>query len=263
MLIKLLHIVAAIALAAGAFFAVHNRSQFKAARIEKSRINKEEVTPTLAKIDDRIGEIDKEIAAWSDAAKSKDQKQVAFISAQANLKSKTQDAANIEKEIADKTSDVNKLEADLQTILQGMSIDQLTQTIENLTQEVATLKTEAETQAKELELASKNVQEQQVSVGALEKSAAQRSKGISLNSFEATVIAVNPDYGFAVINAGENRGVAGDSKLIVRRGNQRVGLLNPTTIERNRTVADIVRDSIAAGYSIAPGDRVIVEKVQR
>jgi hypothetical protein len=264
MLIKLLHIVAAIVLAAAAFFAIRNRSEFKSARIEKNRINREEVRPTLAKIDDTIVEIDNQISGWRDATASKEQSQIALTAAQANFKAKTDDLANITKEIGDKTADVNKLEAELAEILKGFtSIDELNQTLERMTQEIAALKTESETLNKELDSFKADVKKKEADVSVLQRTASARDKGISMNSLEATIVAVNPDYGFAVVNAGESRGVTGDSKLIVKRGSQRVALLNITSIEGSKTIADIVPDSLSPGLTVAPGDRVIIEKVQR
>jgi hypothetical protein len=264
MLIKLLHIVAAIILAAAAVFAVLNRSAFKTARIEKNRINREEVRPTLTRIDETITEIENQIAGWRDATASNEQKQIALTAAQANFKAKTEDFANINKEITDKTAEVNKLEADLKLILGNLgSIDELTQTVDQMTQEIAALKTEAETLTKQLDTHTLEVKKKEGDVALLGRTAAARNKGINMNSLEATIVAVNPDYGFAVVNAGGNRGVTGDSKLIVKRGAQRVAVLNITSIEGTKTIADIIPDSLSPGLMVAPGDRVIIEKVQR
>jgi hypothetical protein len=100
-------------------------------------------------------------------------------------------------------------------------------------------------------------------VASLRRSAADRNKGISLNALEATVIATNKDYGFAVIDAGQDRGVTGGSKLIVKRGNQRIGTLNISSVSATKTIADIEAGSVPEGMAISPGDKVIFEKVQR
>ncbi|MGI8604095.1 MAG: hypothetical protein ACR2OZ_14045 [Verrucomicrobiales bacterium] len=259
MLIKLLSIVSAIVLAAGAFFAIQNRAKFKQTRLEKNRINQEEVKPGIARYEERLTQIEQEIAILRDAKASRDQKQIALVGAEANLTAKTSELADIAKAIAETMSKRSRLESELPDV----SIDELQQTIERLTQEIAALKTEAETQTKELQIVANSAKERQKDLGVLQRSATQRNKGIALNSMQAVITAVNPDYGFAVVNAGENRGVTQDSKFIVKRGSQRIGLLNAASIQRNRTVADIVPESLTPGYSIAPGDQVIIEKVQR
>ena len=95
------------------------------------------------------------------------------------------------------------------------------------------------------------------------RAAGERNRGISQNALEGTVIATNQDYGFAVINIGERSGLTGGSRLIVRRGNQRIGTLNVSSVSANKTIADIEADSLTPGLAVSPGDRVILEKVQR
>lgn len=263
MVIKLIHIVSALVLAAAAYIAIQNRSEFKEARLEKNRLNSEVIEPNVKRYNDLLDNISKEISDRRTAQATSEQRQIALNAANANVQAKQADLTRISQDIEQKTAELTRLELELREKLGDTSPDELAQTIERLTQEVAGLRTEAEQQAKELEVAQKRAEERQVAVAALRNSASQRNKGINLNSFQATVEAVNNDYGFVVIGAGARQGLTGDSKLIVRRGNQRIGILTPMEIEGNRTVADIVRDSVPAGVSIEPGDQVIIQKVQR
>jgi len=57
--------------------------------------------------------------------------------------------------------------------------------------------------------------------------------------------------------------VTAGSRLIVRRGNQRIGTVKISSVSPNRTIVDIEIDSVTPGLSISPGDSVIFEKVQR
>jgi hypothetical protein len=96
----------------------------------------------------------------------------------------------------------------------------------------------------------------------LQEKQRDRDIGITRNAMEATITAVNQDWGFAVINIGKNQGVTADSELIVKRGNQIVGKLTIVSIEPRLTVGDIRQDTLKKGARILPGDRVIFEKLQ-
>jgi chromosome segregation ATPase len=85
-----------------------------------------------------------------------------------------------------------------------------------------------------------------------------RSRGIQANTAEATVVAVNQDWGFVIINAGENAGFRGDSQLMVKRGETFVARLNITSISKGQMVADIVTKTVPKGMVVMPGDRVML-----
>ncbi len=72
---------------------------------------------------------------------------------------------------------------------------------------------------------------------------------------------MNNDWGFVIVNAGQSRGITEATKLLVTRGSQTVGKLSIVSIQGNRTVANILPDTLAEGMTIAPGDRVILENL--
>ena len=263
MLTKLLFIICAIALAGGTFLGFKNRQEFIATRKEKIEINSNQLKPTLEKIDQQVETISEEIGKWKDAVASKAEKGVAKTNAEANLKSKDTDLAKVGEEITAKQTELTSLEAQLTQLLGNETIDSIQAKIDGLNQQIASLTTDQENATKEYDLAKGRVADQENSVASLRRSAADRNKGISLNALEATVIATNKDYGFAVINAGQDRGVTGGSKLIVKRGNQRIGTLNISSVSATKTIADIEAGSVPEGVAISPGDTVIFEKVQR
>ena len=77
-------------------------------------------------------------------------------------------------------------------------------------------------------------------------------------SFTARVSAVNPDYGFVVIGAGNQSRVVKQAKLDVKRGDNVVGTVVVTHIDAARSIAEIVPGTVAAGDNILPGDTVVV-----
>ncbi len=86
-----------------------------------------------------------------------------------------------------------------------------------------------------------------------------RAQKLALNGMVATVVAVNNDWGFVMVNAGRAHGVGADSSLLVKRGNARVGRLRIVNLQDMASVCDVVKDSTGAGVKIQPGDKVIFE----
>lgn len=86
------------------------------------------------------------------------------------------------------------------------------------------------------------------------RQARQIAKGL-----EGQVLAVNPAWNFVVLNLGDKNGVASNTELLVKRGNQLVGKVRITSVEPSTSIADIVAKSVPAGTTIAPGDNVIFQ----
>ena len=93
----------------------------------------------------------------------------------------------------------------------------------------------------------------------IQKRVEDRRKFFDRNSLTATIVAVNNDWGFVVIDAGKNKEITADTKLLITRGIDTIGKLNIVSVEGNRTVANIDLKSVRRGTSVAPGDRVILE----
>jgi hypothetical protein len=262
MLNRILLIVCAVALAGGAFLAYKNRKAFIETRKEKITIN-QRVKRVLGDIDTQVAEIDKEILTWTDASNSKRDKQAAKVNSESNVKAKNEDLTKIGKEIEEKQAEVARMEAELKQVLGDDTIDTITAKVDALTQEITSLKSTADNHQKEYEVAANKVKAHEATLAAAQKAASQRNRGITQNSIEGTVVATNEAYGFAVINMGADKGISSDSRLIVKRGDQRIGVLSISSVGPTKTVADIVGDSLTSGFKVAPGDRVILEKVQR
>ena len=105
-------------------------------------------------------------------------------------------------------------------------------------------------------------QSKQVQVNAVkkeEKFQMERAQKLALNGMVATVIAVNKEWGFVMVNAGRAHGVSGESSLLVKRGNSRVARLRIVNLQDTVSVCDVVKDSLIKGIKIQPGDKVIFE----
>ena len=87
-------------------------------------------------------------------------------------------------------------------------------------------------------------------------------KRVEGNTFQATILAVDNDWNFVVIGAGEKSGLTADSNLLVQRGGRLLGKLSISKLEANTAVAEIVPGSLRVGVALRPGDQVILESVR-
>lgn len=96
-------------------------------------------------------------------------------------------------------------------------------------------------------------------VGDQEEYQIKRAQKIALGELEAVIVAVNPEWGFVMVNAGRAHGVEPDSSLLIKRGNARIGRLRIINLQENVCVCDIVKGSVPRGMKIDVGDSVIFE----
>jgi hypothetical protein len=133
--------------------------------------------------------------------------------------------------------------------------------INGMKKATAELQAEAEMKKKEAEAEEGKMVEARRALDEVVRKIEDRKKAFDRNSLNARIVAVNSDWGFVVVDAGQSRGISEATKLLVIRGSQTVGKLSIVAVQGERTVANIIPDTLAAGMSIAPGDRVILEKL--
>jgi len=177
-----------------------------------------------------------------------------------------------ERALEDVTSELKKVEIEKKEIDLAVTRafpDGNIKTIEDLNASLTMLKGQlTEVQGKKTELntqlggAAQAKQVQVTKVKEEENYQVQRAQRLSLNSLVATVIAVNKEWDFVMINAGRAHGVGAEASLLVKRGNTRVARLRIVNLEDMVTVADIVDESMVKGIDVQPGDKVIFENVQ-
>ena len=85
-----------------------------------------------------------------------------------------------------------------------------------------------------------------------------RQRNGQMKSINARIASVYNNWGFVVLNAGDNAGVVSRTKLNVERGGEKIAELLVTNLERTRSVADIIPGSMEPGQMIRPSDRVTV-----
>ncbi|MFK5923975.1 MAG: hypothetical protein QM496_17500 [Verrucomicrobiota bacterium] len=171
-----------------------------------------------------------------------------------------------ESTIAKSTEELAKIDIQQKEIdLAVKKLDGITSVAELIEKEKGLKDTLAEKQAAKAESDTKLAASTKISaavetqVRTLEKNQIERAKTIALNGLEATVVAVNKNWGFVMVNAGMSLGVSGSSSLLVKRGEELIARLRIVTLAPDMVVADVVPDSIAKGARVMPGDKVIFE----
>lgn len=106
------------------------------------------------------------------------------------------------------------------------------------------------------EVAAKKRTEQATELASRQKEQAEYRAALAKNSLVYSVLSVDPQWGFVVIGAGQGSNIDQNTILLVTRDGRNIGKLKVTSLEKNQTVADIVKDSVPAGIVIQPGDTV-------
>ncbi|HRX53985.1 MAG TPA: hypothetical protein P5016_05720 [Verrucomicrobiales bacterium] len=170
------------------------------------------------------------------------------------------------KEIADSEDTLKKNNIELQEIALVISkigdfknVDELKAKQEAQKQQIADLETKRTDNETKFAAAMVEVGKSEEKAKILIQKEIEYKQAIVRSGMEATVIAVNRDYGFVVVNVGKNLGVKGDAALLVKRGTDSVARLQITSIEPNMLVANIVPGSLAEGARVVPGDKVIFD----
>lgn len=141
-----------------------------------------------------------------------------------------------------------------------VTLESLPDVIQQLKQKKQTLTDQNEELTELAEAADKNLAKNREEMARLVDNKAKRDSQISRNSMEATVTAVNYEWGFVVVGAGSRSGFTPQTTVLVKRDGRVLGQLTPSSIEPNQTIFEIDFDSMAPGVRIRPGDRVLLSR---
>jgi chromosome segregation ATPase len=169
-------------------------------------------------------------------------------------------AQDLEKEQLDNAlKEVQKIFSDM-NLGDDVNADNLADKIGEIDEDIKTKNAKKEELDALIEGAKKSLANKQEDVVRLVARKDARDTRISRNAIEARVTAVDNDWGFLVIGAGENSGFTPQTTLLVKRDGRLIGKVNPSAIEPIQTIAEIDFKSISPGVRIQPGDSVIIAK---
>ena len=256
---KPLVILGMLAAIGSAVLAVTVRTSLKDLRLEKDGLNRS----TLAAHKELTAEAEAIKAVdttYSETQKSVKNEEISTKSLQSDIKGKEEELAAAKKDIEELAAKKQAMQEEITRILGSSGTpEEILAKNEALKKENDAKVSEIEQISKEADVAKKAAAESENLITRLKQQQATRAKAIALVGRTGTVSAVNPDFGFAVVNLGQNEGVSSESRLLVKRGNQLIGKLKIVQIYGSTTVADIDSKSISPGFAVQPGDEVIFE----
>lgn len=257
---KVLFILSAVVILVATLFAYQNGRAFTDMRNKVQTANnklKGEVTAIAAlkaQIDDKTGQV---AAIQQDLESQSEQ----LKSYKLKIAQSENDAKTAQDELTKRNASLEELKVKFAKLPQGVKTETLVEDQNKIRAAIDALKVEAEQKKKEVETEESKVVEVRKGLDDLARKVEDRKKGFDRNSLSARVVAVNRDWGFVVVDAGQARGITQSSKLLVTRGSQTVGKLSIVSVQDSRTIANILPDTLAKGMEIAPGDRVILENL--
>lgn len=141
---------------------------------------------------------------------------------------------------------------------ENVPIDQVEKFVTDLEDERKQLQTQYDEIDKIAETLGTGVAKNEARLTDFDKRQEDRTRRLKANSVSSLITAVNDNWGFVIIKPHPDATITETSKLIVVRGSNHVGRLKINAIEPNRVIADIDYDSLAPGFRIRSGDRVIL-----
>jgi predicted nucleic acid-binding Zn-ribbon protein len=255
---KVLFLLSAVVMVVAGFFSYQNRDTFIKSR--ENRINTVAELKTerekVSAINNEIGAVKEQVASVTTEVTNEKER---VVQAGIKLKNATSEAERLTQEVGAAQKKIQDYKEQIKDLPPGVSIETITEDTNKLKQAIADAEGEAakiqeQVTAKQGEV--KKVRERLTDV--VEK-IETRKKLFDRNSMYATIVAVNNDWGFVIIDGGENKGITVDTKLLVTRGTDTIGRLNIIGVQGNKTVANIDQKSVRTGVTVNPGDRVILE----
>jgi peptidoglycan hydrolase CwlO-like protein len=255
---KVLFLLSAVVMVVAGFFSYQNRDTFINTR--KGRID------TVAKLKEemrKVAELNTEITGVRDKISGVDTEvQTAkekLNLAKVNLKRAESDAEQYSKDVEQKNNEINKYKKQITNLPAGVTLETMNEDVNKLKQTIADSEAQATKIQEQVATKDADVKKTQSRLEGIIEKIESRKKLFDRNSLNATIVAVNNDWGFVVIDGGENKGITADAKLLVTRGQETIGRLSIIGVDSNKTVANIDQKSVRPGMNVAPGDRVILE----
>jgi predicted nucleic acid-binding Zn-ribbon protein len=258
------YVLALLVTIGAAYFSFDNKNRFETQKNEKEAAISENKTVSRS-ADLKQEDLTKEKAELKTASDEKAEVEATIenlVSREGSLKRDLGELEGVLEEQQAKFADLKKSQDQINALVEGANVS-----LEELPGEVTRMEEEKKAKTKELgELETnvatlqRNVESNQAEIGRLADRSASRDRRIGRNAMESVVSAVNDDWGFVIIAAGSNTGFTPETTLLVKRDGRLIAEVKPSSIEPTQTIAEIDPESVAPGVRIQPGDRVILAK---
>ena len=183
-----------------------------------------------------------------------------LASAKRKLASRKSEAEALDAQLKKYQDEFASYKSQLDKLPAGVSLETLAEDINRQKQTLVEKQADLAALEKEIEVMNQNhkrVKEiEQDKIAYQEK----RTRSFDVNSLEATITAVNRDWGFVIVDAGSEAGITSSTALLVSRNNLPVGKLRIISLEPQSLIADIDFDNDYNQTTIIPGDSVVLAK---
>ena len=255
---KILSVITALCLGAAAFFAFDNSKKVKA---EKELLTRAETNHQQLLDKKKEGEETQERkkTQLAQVEKDRDQTKEDVVKAVAEVQEKEAALALLKSNLDQVTQQVAALEA---KIRDAGDIKALIAQIDALKKDQLEAEGELTNKQQALAQAQEQLAELQGQVRSFEAYEERIRKGVVEPDFNARVAGVFNDWGFVMLNKGNNGGVFANAVLDVKRGQDVIAKLRVKNVEPNSSVADVIKGSVVEGESIRSGDLVVAASSQ-
>lgn len=250
---KVLLVIASVVLGGALYLSYSNMGAVREKIVEvgEQKATLEQRTESLAKTNEEIAQFELSIQMLQDEAETL---QTSKIDLDAKLVEGEANQRALDANLTTATADLEKAKA-----LMGDVV-----LIEGIQKEMLQIRTQIEESEIELTQLEGAVASAQVERDRLAKVAAElaalrtdQEAGVIRGEFQSTIKKAYNQWGFVVVNGGNDQGVVNRAQLDVYRRGQPICRLLVTSVEPGETVADIVAGSLAPGQTVQVGDTVV------
>lgn len=260
---SIFYILSVLLIAASAYFAFDNK-----AKLEAEMTLFTETHRTNQNVAAAIKTTESDLADTEGSLKAAKEKNAELISTNENEVAKERSlAATLEKyeteieEFDAKLKEFEEIQKKVSDIIGDLNI-----TFADIPTEIAKIENQRKTlqsDYEELELTVEKLTSSVVSnreeITRLQGRLVEMRQRIARNSAQGRITAVDPVWGFVVVNLGErNSNIDAESELLVYRQGIFLGRLDIQSIEPTQTISDIDMKNLRPGQRIRPGDMVIL-----
>jgi soluble cytochrome b562 len=259
---KVLFLLSAVIMLVSAFFAYQNGRAITDVRTTKAS-NHRQIQTEIGEVSKLVDDITAKSAEVAKAKQDIDVEAEKLKGHKIKLAQADAETKRMEEAVKEKETEMETLKAKLAKLPAGFTVQTLSENLNKMKASIVDFQTQAEGKKKEVVAEQEKLDAVSKSLQDIIAKIEGRKKAFERNSLTGRVVAVNPDWGFVVLDVGEKESITPDTKLIVIRGTETVGKLSILSVTGQKTVANVLADTLAPGMSPAPGDRVILENLSQ
>lgn len=256
MLWKILSGIAALCLAGASYFSWETKKMLQQENAMAER-SKRHVADIQKAFNDGNSGKDRHFKELEDATKQLEDLKEKVTDATTEVAEKTKEAEVVNLNLTEVKKQVTELE---DQIKKHGDIQKLLDEVKLLTDEKTTTEAAVANKQQQMALSDDRVVSVKKQLQALRDAESSQTRGVLTENFTARVSQSFPDFGFVILNKGNQAGMVANANLEVRRGGNTVAKLKVRDVEQGRSVADIIPESMSPQDAVRSGDLVVAVK---